>query len=176
MVVPVPLPEPSLISVGDGAVTVDGTRLPVLRWWRPARPRVPELRGHVRGRATADLARRVPDLVGRGDGLTPYGDDVLCGALVALHAADPDLMTVLSGALQAIEIERRTTPLSAALLRHATDGWCIDELAAYLAALAGGRDVRATRARLLAVGHRSGAGLLEGVHQVLSVGGSEEAA
>ncbi|TNM40416.1 DUF2877 domain-containing protein [Nocardioides albidus] len=96
----------------------------------------------------------VPILVGRGDGLTPVGDDVLAGWLVATraHGGDP------SAVAAAVEARLpRTTSLSAALLRHAVAG---EAIAPFRAALATG-DADAVAA-LLAVGHTSGAGMLLG--------------
>ena len=73
-------------------------------------------------------------------------------------------------------IHRRTTAVSAALLRLATEGWCIDELAEHLTALATGTGAAQTARRLAGIGHSSGAGLLEGVRTVLAVDDLEVAA
>jgi hypothetical protein len=108
-------------------------------------------------------------LLGRGGGLTPYGDDILCGALVALRAAGAPAASLLSQRLTAARLEQRTTAVSAALLRLAADGWCIDQLAAYLHAQAAGVEISAARAALLEVGGSSGRGLLQGVHLVYDV-------
>jgi hypothetical protein len=159
---------PSSVSVGDGAVTIGRQTLKVARWWRPARPRTPLLRGRVAASAVRGLARRLPELVGLGGGLTPYGDDVVCGALVACRAAGSPETGLLAEALRGIDLERRTTATSALLLRLASEGWCIDEVAGYLGALArGGADLESARAALLRVGHSSGAGLLEGIHRAV---------
>lgn len=105
-----------------------------------------------------------PDLVGRGDGLTPYGDDVICGWL-ALHRA----AGVASPQVDE-EVRRllpRTTLLSATLLDCALRGEVVPEFAAYLAAL-GTTDQPNAEAALLAVGGSSGAGLLEGARWALA--------
>jgi acetyl esterase/lipase len=73
----------------------------------------------------------------------------------------------LAEAVLSLDLDRLTTATSALLLRLAADGWCIDEVAAYLAALAHGGDTSAARRRLLGVGHSSGAGLLAGIHRVI---------
>ena len=106
------------------------------------------------GRAEATAAR----LVGRGGGLTPAGDDVLAGFLVAAHAYGfpapgiRDLAT--SGA--------RTTRLAAALLRYAARGESIPELTRFLVALGDGVDVVAATDELLRIGHSSGTSLAMG--------------
>ena len=97
-------------------------------------------------------------LVGRGSGLTPLGDDVLCGWL-ALHRAagveTPDHDARVRALLP------RTTRLSAALLECAMRGEVVPEFAAYVAALGTPAEAIAT-AGLAAVGHTSGRGLLAG--------------
>jgi hypothetical protein len=168
------------------------------RWWRPPRPRglgatpPARLAGAVRwltgrvadpldaaGRAAvADLVEALavgerPDLavaqlLGRGPGLTPTGDDVLAGALVTLNALGSPPSVLLAAAVTAAA-PGATTTVSAGLLRHAAAGECIPQLEDLLAAIGNGADdpAAATLARaagaLLAVGHCSGAGLLHGV-------------
>jgi hypothetical protein len=108
------------------------------------------------------------DLLGRGPGLTPSGDDVLAGFLVGAVAFGVEA-AALRHAISALA-PARTTALSAALLWHAARGECIDELAAVAAVLTGqpaelgGRE-QAGRAvsRLLSVGHSSGAALATGL-------------
>lgn len=166
------------LSVGAGALNIDGQCLRPRRWWRPARPVLRSL--PVRPTAISGVASRWRDELGRGPGLTPYADDVICGSLVAFAAAD--VGSELRTAVAAYDLERRTTAVSAALLRLACDGWCIDEVAGYLTALeanAGGRpgaDLIERRGRLLAVGHSSGRGLLRGIDSVLAVGSGQDAA
>lgn len=103
----------------------------------------------------------VPALVGRGDGLTPVGDDVLSGWLVATRAAGRDLSAV-ADAVQAHA--HRTTSLSATLLADAAAGASIPPFRRLLVALGTGRDLEVTAAvaGLRAVGHTSGAGMLLG--------------
>jgi hypothetical protein len=158
---------PSSVSVGDGAVVIAGQASRVSRWWRPARPRTDSLRARVAVSEVRELARETPRLVGRGGGLTPYGDDVLCGALVACRAAGTPEAEHLVDALRGLDLDRQTTATSAMLLRLAMDGWCIDQVAEYLHTLARGVDTSAARKRLVDVGHTSGAGLLAGIHRVI---------
>jgi hypothetical protein len=123
--------------------------------------------------AVAELAAPLPaalgaddvaGVVGRGGGLTPFGDDVLCGWL-ALHRAagvpTPEVDAAVRSHLGA------TTLLSATLLDCALHGEVIPEFAAYLAAL-GSPTRSAAAATLAAVGHTSGAGMLYGARLALA--------
>lgn len=125
--------------------------------------------GAVTGIVPDELRAAVRSLLGRGEGLTPLGDDILAGALVTLvganHAAGP-----LLGSIVTQELATRpgaTTPVSAALLVHAARGECVPELAAVLTHPVDrlGSAVGA----LLGVGHSSGGGLLRGVEEGLNV-------
>jgi len=119
--------------------------------------------------ALAALARgdaaTVPALVGRGDGLTPVGDDVLAGWLVAARAVGRDL-TQLAAVVH--DSSHSTTALSATLLAHAADGEAVPQFRELLLALAAGRDVEPAVARLVTVGHTSGAGMLLGAALALT--------
>ena len=109
-------------------------------------------------------AEAVARLVGRGDGLTPLGDDALCGWL-ALHrsvgAPTPAVDAAVRDALA------RTTLLSATLLDCALRGEVLPEFAAYLTAL-GTPEEPARAAALATIGHTSGAGLLHGARRALA--------
>lgn len=175
-------PPPDSVDVGGGCLRWGATTYRVARWWLPARPSVPGLHRGLHERAAVDLRTRwaAMDLrtrwqrrLGHGDGLTPYGDDVVCGALIALHATGEPAAVAVSHEVAAAPLERHTTATSAALLRFAAAGWCIDAVAEYLTALASGHDLGAARAALLAVGSSSGRGLLEGIDMVC---GAEPAA
>jgi hypothetical protein len=106
----------------------------------------------------------VADLVGRGDGLTPLGDDVLCGWLVAHRAAGVATPAVDDAVRRALP---RTTTLSATLLECALAGECPDLVAGYLRAI-GTPHERAARAALEGLGHSSGSGLAHGVDLALA--------
>jgi len=97
-------------------------------------------------------------LVGRGGGLTPLGDDVLCGWLATHRAAGRDTEAV-DAAVRSLA--PRTTLLSATLLDCALHGEALPEFAAHLAAV-GTAAEPSSAATLAAVGHTSGAGLLYG--------------
>jgi hypothetical protein len=111
-----------------------------------------------------ELVGRLPALIGRGEGLTPLGDDVVCGWLGASRAAG----ATTSGVDRTVRaLLPRTTPLSAALLDCALHGEVLPQFTAYLSALGTPAEPAATSA-LLAVGHTSGAGLLHGARLALA--------
>jgi hypothetical protein len=105
----------------------------------------------------------VSSLVGRGDGLTPLGDDVICGWLAVHRGAGvptPDVDEAVRRALP------RTTTLSASLLACALAGEVADVVATYLRSL-GTTGADAARADLEAFGHSSGRGLAHGIDLAL---------
>jgi hypothetical protein len=186
----------SPVSVGGGSWGWDGFRASVSRWWRPSRPDLPLLQSRLDDGAVAEFAARWRSNIGRGDGLTPYADDVVCGSLVTLHAARHPAARDISDELLSTRLERRTTATSAALLRLAARGYCLDELADYLAAVSAGPvddtpqsvsnlvpscrsaagEMAPATACLLAVGHSSGQGLVVGVTSLLRTDLAEVAA
>jgi hypothetical protein len=117
-------------------------------------------------RRTAPLSGPMPPLdtdavtrlVGAGDGLTPRGDDVLCGWLALHRAAGVTTPTVDEAVRRRMH---HTTLLSATLLDCALHGEVLPQFAAYAVALGTSAQPAAER-DLLAVGHSTGAGLLEG--------------
>lgn len=147
--------------------------LSVTRWWRPARP----ARLSVPG---PDLLDRLPRasydvldplaLLGRGEGLTPEGDDLLAAALVTARATGDPRLSGWCARTRLALATRRTTAVSRGLLHHALEGWATPELAEVLAALGGTDAATLDRAmdRLLAVGRTSGAALLDGVALTLT--------
>jgi len=159
--------------VGDGRVVAGGLTVPVVRWWSPPHARPGSVvRTRVESLAQLLGAHPVPvpvdgsvaDLLGLGPGLTPVGDDVLAGVLVAVHHRE-DLRRPLADEVARLA-PGRTTTLSAALLRHAADGAALPAVLGVADALTGhGSDVDLVTAlrRLLAVGHSSGAALAHGL-------------
>ncbi|MGW6255579.1 oxamate carbamoyltransferase subunit AllH family protein [Streptomyces sp. NPDC055085] len=100
-------------------------------------------------------------LLGAGPGLTPSGDDVLCGTLLACHALGRPVPGPLMAA--AALAEERTPLVSAALVLHAIRGECVPQAAALLRVLAAGHDAAPALRGLLAVGHHSGSDLSRGL-------------
>jgi hypothetical protein len=118
-------------------------------------------------------------LLGLGRGLTPAGDDVLAGVLVACDqlAGLPGTHVVTAQAARlgryvAGRATTRTTALSAALLAHAGRGEAADPVMAVTEALAGIRAPAPALRELLSVGHSSGhdtaRGLLAGAHALMA--------
>jgi hypothetical protein len=101
----------------------------------------------------------VPAFVGRGDGLTPLGDDVLGGWLAVHRAAGLATPAVDDAVRRSLG---RTTTLSATLLDCALQGETPDLVAAVLRAWGTPAEASA-RTRLSGLGHSSGAGLLHGM-------------
>jgi len=110
-------------------------------------------------------AAAVPELVGRGSGLTPSGDDVLCGWLAVHHAAGvavPDVEEAVTASLP------RTTTLSATLLDCALHGEVLPEFARMVRALGSSADVGPAIEEVARIGHTSGRALLLGADLALS--------
>ena len=163
-------PGSPLIRVGEGFLWYDDRPIPVHRWFSP--PQV------VRGALPLSAAppRRIRaflagwrDHLGKGEGLTPYGDDVICGAMLGLLAVDHQRAGWLSRQIRETDLESRTTAVSAALLRCAAEGWCIPEFDRVLRALSAEGSAPGSVSALLDVGHSSGRGLLAGLARVVDV-------
>jgi hypothetical protein len=179
------------ITCGAGVVVVDDVALVPRRWWEPPRVRprpAPDVRtvaaldALVAARAIGDGellraaatrlsygtvdAGAVRALLGRGPGLTPSGDDVICGVLLGLrafggssaaHAELAQTVAAMSG--------RRTTAVSAALIRCAVDGYALPAVIDLVESVQAG-DMAALPARcatVFAIGHESGAALVVGL-------------
>ncbi len=101
-------------------------------------------------------------LAGLGGGLTPAGDDFLCGSMLWAWLAHPSPNTVCGLLLETAA--PRTTILSAAFLRAAAHGECSPAWQALLAALSGGTNEELAVAvqEVLAYGATSGADALAG--------------
>lgn len=185
------------ISVGDGEVRLPGATIRRTRFWRPVRvPTADQLPGvgvtGVLGRLASPhwavparhlattavrggaLAEDVRHTVGAGQGLTPSGDDVLCGLLLALRLAGADearrrLWSAVHPRLGS------TSTVSAALLTEAADGYAVPAVIRLASALVGGREhepeVGAAAQEVRAIGHTSGADLLAGLAGGLAVVG-----
>jgi hypothetical protein len=180
------------VRVGADRVVAGRCTFAVVRWWTPRRPRRVQQYDAARGIELSQLLPPLADrlaapltdlttalrtgtdptpclrrLVGLGDGLTPQGDDVLAGMLVALRAQPRHRATVQRlGAIIGAIAPGRTTLISAALLGYAARGLAAPRLLGVVDALhRRGEAATLARAvvRLLAVGHTSGAALAHGV-------------
>jgi hypothetical protein len=143
---------------------------------RIARPRVERLRAWVTARPSASAGAPPVDLLGLGPGLTPSGDDLLCGMLVALHAVGEIDMAHALYAEIARAAPTSTSPISAAFLRAAAEGLGCEPLHAAIAAILEGQ-VEALAGRVEAlgrIGHTSGWDALAGALLVLQAFGTTE--
>ena len=151
------------VRVGGGALRIGTAEITVGRLVSVSVPRLPAPR-RVDSDSDIDVDVDVADparLLGLGSGLTPSGDDVLAGYLAGAAAYGlpvDELRTFVCA-----EAPRRTTTLSAALLRHAAAGEAIPQVCRLLLALDDGIGTDAALAGLLRVGHTSGAALAAGV-------------
>ena len=152
----------SLPAVGD-EVIVRGDEVwdPTLRLVEPpdvAPPGDDDLVRAVRTRDPSLAAAAGARLIGRGGGLTPEGDDLVCGvaAVVAVAGWDEASREAWLTALIGGDLRRRTTSLSATLLELAARGMGPEPLQAWLAG-----DARAF-ARLEAIGHSTGRAIARG--------------
>ena len=152
------LPEVRRARLETDVLLLDDEPLPV---GRVVEVRVPALRTLVG--TPAPTPGDIGSMVGRGDGLTPYDDDVLCGWLAAHRAAGVATDEVDAAVRACLG---RTTLLSATLLDCAMHGEVIPEFARWLGAV-GAATEPDLAARLAAVGHTSGRGLLQGARTAL---------
>lgn len=142
-----------------------------------AEPLAPRLEGRVAELEEA-VAAGAPDamveagraLIGLGGGLTPSGDDVLCGVLAggrtlaaALHLGSLDESLGHVGEAVSADAAERTTALSAALLWHAARAELARPARDLLRGLLGRTPVGPAMTALLAVGHSSGRDLAIGL-------------
>jgi hypothetical protein len=181
----------AVIRCGDGAVVVGDATLTPRRWWQPphVRPGRPPLAGTVAAVETLLAGRTLDDgdvlraaaaglsggspsvanvraLLGRGAGLTPSGDDVICGVLLGLVAFGGPAPTRVEASRAAVEMSaERTTAVSAALIRCAAEGYALPAVVELVMAVQAD-DVAALPARcaaVFAIGHESGTALVVGL-------------
>jgi hypothetical protein len=202
------------VQIGDGRVCLPGATVVSVRMARPARvmrhPGVRDMTGPATALSGAcvnpalvflttdlvrlalsgrEVARAVTALVGAGAGLTPSGDDALCGVLLGLRAVGAaDAHRRVADTVRART--RGTTSLSASLLVAAIEGYAVPDVVRLVTLLTtptagpSGRNdaseparigslpssirpvdppVRGTLERVLAIGHSSGADLVAGL-------------
>ncbi|MBN9608416.1 MAG: hypothetical protein BGO26_19730 [Actinobacteria bacterium 69-20] len=123
----------------------------------------------------AGLRAAVRALVGLGTGSTPGGDDVLAGTMAGLLATDRAVLAHQIAAALLPDLAARTPVVSADLLRLAAQGNVCTEAGAVILAAAEhgcrsanpssdlGSDLDRALARLLAIGHTSGADMATGL-------------
>jgi hypothetical protein len=163
-----------LPAVGAEVVVRDGEVWdPVLRLGDPSEIAVAGPDDLVRAVVDRDVEAAAvagARLIGRGGGLTPEGDDLVCGvaAVVAVGPWPRALREAWLGALIGADLRRRTTSLSATLLELAAVGMAPEPLQAWLAGDAG------ALARLEAIGHSTGRAIARGARVGLLARGMRE--
>jgi hypothetical protein len=135
---------------------------------RIARPRIRRLRDWMNARLSRSGSGPPPiGLLGLGPGLTPSGDDLLCGALVALHAIGAvDASRDLHAGIAAIA-PSATSTLSGAFLRAAAEGCGCEALHTIIISLVNNKSVESNLDGLARIGHTSGWDALAGAAIVL---------
>jgi len=116
------------------------------------------LRAALRRNDVTSALRAAQRMIGLGPGLTPAGDDLLCGMLAGLTLLGHPQADRIGAGILALA-PGRTTDLSLSLLRHATLGQVNSELGSVIQALAGTGRLPGALQRLFAVGHTSGIAL-----------------
>ncbi|MFE9101505.1 DUF2877 domain-containing protein [Actinomadura geliboluensis] len=175
------VPHPAALARGVRALEAELAAAGVLAAGEPVRGGLdghPDPGALAAACAAGDLAGAVEAaerIVGLGPGLTPSGDDILCGVLVSLrlvggavrHGDAAVRLADWLGAAVTADAGTRTTALAATLLHCAAAGGAGAEVAAVLRFVAGheppgGAGQGAVR-RLLSIGHTSGTDLAHGV-------------
>lgn len=105
-----------------------------------------------------DCAEALWGIVGAGPGLTPSGDDFICGFLFALHNAGTPAAEDMFARVARILSSRAlpTTEVSAQMLRASLDGESAAVFRELLEAFCGSRDMRDVMPKVRRVGHSSG--------------------
>jgi hypothetical protein len=159
-------PDGGLVRAALGLAPRDDNDPAVARLRRTAGPRIVALSEWMHRRLRGAAGGPAPvDLLGLGPGLTPSGDDLLGGALIALRAAGrADAAQDLDWQV-ASEAAGATTPLSCAFLRAAAEGMgCAPLHSAMAALLENDADALASHVTALGrIGHTSGWDALAGV-------------
>ena len=179
------------VSIGGGIIAIGRLAVVPRRWFdpRPVLPpidtkalagRLKELEKHSGLESDTRLVSALVNhdvesvlklcrsMLGKGEGLTPEGDDLLAGAFAAYillaPALDADTAWLRGIAEEIADLAgSRTTSFSAALVRHALEGGVAAPFASVLRSLASGADLLSTTERLLDVGHTSGEFLTRGI-------------
>jgi hypothetical protein len=147
-----------LEPAGEPASTFEGIAL----------PRVRRMQQWVSARLSESSHEQAPvDMLGLGPGLTPSGDDLLCGVLVALHAIGRvDASRDLNAAIARAALSA-TSLLSRAFLRAAAEGHGYAALHTMIIALLENQAFARELDALARIGHTSGWDTLAGAAIVL---------
>ena len=159
-------PSDGLVRPGLGVVA---TPAPSPAFMRVAQPGLQKLEGWISRKLGASDSRE-PELpptglLGLGPGLTPSGDDLLCGSLITLHAIGRREIALELAAAVGRDARQQTTDLSRAFLRAAADGQGSGVLHETIAAILEGqrRELPSLVGHIGRIGHTSGWDALAGV-------------
>ena len=142
--------------------------------WRLARPRIETLKTWLIASFDSPSPPPFPDaalgLLGLGPGLTPSGDDVLCGAFIALHAIGKHRVAFSIAAAVLPASTSSTSRLSRCFVESAADGETSAALHGFMSATVEGdlNRLEMSLLRLANVGHTSGWDAIAGVVLVIS--------
>jgi len=104
----------------------------------------------------------VSQLIGRGVGLTPEGDDILAGFLAGLHQpSDGQFLQSMRSEIQKRAI--KTTDVSRQMLLDASEGHFIEPIVNFISALYGVGNLKIAAHNLISVGSSSGPAMILGV-------------
>ena len=128
-----------------------------------ASPGLADLSSGLRQADRSQVARGARTLAGRGPGLTPSGDDILVGCLLALTAL-PDVDGASAREAITVSARHRTTQISTAYLDAAARGQASEAWHRLVAAMSTSDAVRVVGAarEVLVVGETSGSDMLGG--------------
>ena len=156
-------------TCGAGASGPLASTVVAKRWWDPAVRVAPLAESRVHRFLTEIEAIHLPHApeagIGWGPGLTPAGDDVVVGMLLAYRAIGADGE---AEELAAACVDGDTSPFSRSLLDHAAAGEAARPVLELLRALAGFGDLGHSLIRLTGFGATSGSHLIEGVRRVVA--------
>ena len=151
----------SILEAIGASVSLDATRPTLHEFLCRARRGMDALEVGLKGEPGA-LHAGVSQLAGLGPGLTPAGDDFLCGLMLCLWLRHPDPLAVCRSILQVAV--PRTTLLSGAMLQRAAAGECNADWHHLFHSVTSGDRKRSGVAagRILAHGNTSGSDSLAG--------------
>lgn len=116
-------------------------------------------------------------LIGCGNGLTPLGDDFICGFLVTLLYAQKasTISTVLSSLINKISQNlaryyKKTTWASQIMISAAINGWMNEHTMEIITMIFSGQQIEQNNIlKVIAIGHTSGIAMLAGIYDALFI-------
>lgn len=117
-------------------------------------------------RSKHNLQTALKNLIGLGEGLTPSGDDVICGVMAGvLYQGNIDLFTRLATEVKKIfQLNKNATSIiSKAFLMNAVEGWFIEDILLLFEKLIHNEPISDVITNIAALGHSSGKDFLRGI-------------